>query len=81
MILGVEPTFINREMTNQKVLDIANCVLFEHNNLAEYLSRKEQEGTDHVPKLKKLSEYIKERAIAHLGHTIRAADTDPVRQV
>eukprot|EP00973_Karenia_brevis_P041456 5736056-Karenia_brevis.AAC.1 len=24
MILGIEPTFLNREMTNQKVLDIAN---------------------------------------------------------
>eukprot|EP00973_Karenia_brevis_P079179 10986164-Karenia_brevis.AAC.1 len=35
----------------------------------------------HVPKLKKLSEYIKDRAIAHLGHSIRADDTDPIRQV
>eukprot|EP00973_Karenia_brevis_P061849 8602596-Karenia_brevis.AAC.1 len=77
MILGLEPTFLNREMTNQKVLDIANCVLFEHNNLAEYISRKDQEGTEHVPKLMKLSDYIKKRAIAHLGHTIRASDEDP----
>eukprot|EP00973_Karenia_brevis_P041357 5723214-Karenia_brevis.AAC.1 len=67
-------------MTNQKVLDIANSVLFEHNSLGEYISRKEQEGTEHVPKLMKLSEYIKNRAIAHLGHTIRATDSDPVRQ-
>eukprot|EP00973_Karenia_brevis_P080913 11224854-Karenia_brevis.AAC.1 len=64
-------------MTNQKVLDIANCVLFEHSSLAEYISRKEQEGPDHVPKLLKLSDYIKKRAIAHLGHTIRTSDEDP----
>eukprot|EP00973_Karenia_brevis_P030503 4206932-Karenia_brevis.AAC.1 len=63
-------------MTNQKVL-IANSVMFEHNSLNEYISRKEQEGEEHVPKLLKLSEYIKKRAIAHLGHTIRATDKDP----
>eukprot|EP00973_Karenia_brevis_P009349 1265270-Karenia_brevis.AAC.1 len=68
-------------MTNQKVLDIAKSVLFEHNSLNKYISRKEQEGTEHVPKRLKVSEYIKKRAIAHLGHTIRATDSDPVRQV
>ena len=35
-IMGIQPTFIDRSMTNKKVMFYANAIMFEMSNLEEY---------------------------------------------
>ena len=35
-IMGIQPTFIDRAMSNKKVLDYANAIMYKMNNLDEY---------------------------------------------
>ena len=80
-IIGIQPTFIDRAMSNKKVLDYANAIMYKMKNLDEYYKLVQKEGDAHKPKIMKLSEYIQERAIAHIGHIFRADTKDPVRKV
>ena len=80
-IMGIQPRFIDRAMSNKKVLDYANAIMYKMNNLDEYYELVQREGEAHKPKIMKLSEYIQERAIAHIGHIFRADTKDPVRKV
>ena len=78
--MGIQPTFIDRSMTNEKVLDMANAEISEV-SIEEYKEKKRQEGEEHVPKMEKLSRCIEKKAIAHIGHICRAGREDPVRKV
>ena len=80
-IMGIQPTFIDRSMTNKKVLDYANVIMNNMSSLDEYYELAKKEGEAHKPKIVKLSEYIQGRAIAHIGHIFRADTKDPVRKV
>ena len=79
-IMGIQPTFIDRSMSNEKVLELANAEMSDTSD-EEYKERKRQEGENHVPKIEKLSKYIENRAIAHIGHICRTEKKDPIRQV
>ena len=78
--MGIQPTFIDRSMTNQKVLDMVNTLMFGLEKIQDYEILKEAEGSAHKPKVVKLSDYIKERAIAHAGHIFRTDTEDLVRK-
>ena len=54
-IMGIQPTFIDRSMTNKKVTDYANAFMFGMNNLEEYEELVRKEGSAHKPKVEKLS--------------------------
>ena len=79
-IMGIQPTFIDISMSNEKVLELANAEMNEI-SVEEYKEKKRQEGENHVPKIERLSKYIANRAIAHIGHICRAEKKDPIRQV
>ena len=66
-ILGVQPTFIDRTQTNARVLALAN----------KEAGAKE----DKPPKIKLISEIIKNRRVTLLGHVIRSDRKDPMKQV
>ena len=79
--MGIQPTFIDRSMTNKKVLEYANASMFGTSSLEEYEELVRKEGPAHKPKNVKLSEYIQNRAMAHIGPIFRADTNDPVRKV
>ena len=51
------------------------------NNLEEYEELVRKEGSAHKPKIEKLSEYIQNKAISHVGHIFRADTKDPFRKL
>ena len=55
--MGIQPKFIERSMSNEKVLEIANADMYEL-DVEDYKEKKRLEGEDHVPKMEKLSRYI-----------------------
>ena len=67
-------------MSNEKVLELANAEMNEI-SLEEYKEKKRQEGENHVPKIERLSKYIENKAISHIGHICRAEKKDPIRKV
>ena len=79
--MGIQPTFIDRSMTNKIVLDYAKAFMFGLNSLDEYEELVRKEGGAHKPKVEKLSDCIQNRAIAHVGHIFRAQTYDPIRKV
>ena len=68
-ILKLEPTFRNREMTNEHVMAEVNKLFAE-------------EGQDRqMPTVISMGEYISDQSIKLLGHLIRESDEEPTRQV
>ena len=69
-ILGLEPTFIDRnpENTNEAVLEKVNNILSESGTRTNVL------------KARKLSEVVEMRRKTLLGHVIRAPDDDPMKK-
>ena len=60
----------------QKVLDLANTLMFDLGRAQDYEEMKRKEGPDHEQKVVKSSDYIQERAIAHIGHICRSKTND-----
>ena len=54
--MGIQPTFIDRSMTNETVLDMANTFMFGLNSLSEYKELIRKQGQDHNPKVVNLSD-------------------------
>ena len=68
-------------MSNKKVLDYANAIIYKMSSLDEYYELVQKEGQAHKPKVIKLSEFIQSRAIAHIGHIFRTDTRNPVGKV
>ena len=79
--MGIQPTFIDRSMSNERVLEIADAFMFGMQSLDEYEELKQKEGQHHRPKIEKLSDYIQNRALAPIGHIFRDSTADPIRKV
>jgi len=67
-ILNIPPTFINRDMTNNYVLQQAEIEL-----------NKDNVGPKR--KVKMISDIIKQRQASFLGHVIRSEERDPMKMV
>ena len=50
-VMGIEPTFIDRSMTNSEVLEYANTVMSGLNSTGKYNDMVRKEGQNHRPKL------------------------------
>ena len=79
--MGIQPTFIDRSMTNKRVLDLANTFMYGLNSLQEYEKLVRKEGQNHKPKVDKLSDDTQSRAIAHIGHIFRSSTDDSIRKI
>ena len=66
-ILGIPPTFIDREFSDEKVLEKANAIITENGIKTN------------VQKIIKLSSLLEKRRKTLLGHIIRAEDSDITR--
>ena len=74
-ILKLETTYINRENTNERVIELANEEL---NRRDENIRRRNR----HIRKsIVKFTDYIDKQALKLFGHLVRAPNDDPMRQV
>ena len=67
--MGFQPTFIDRSMTNNKVVGCAHAEIFGLNCVEEYRELARSEGENHKPKIEKtLGVYAKQSNSSHRPH-------------